>query len=108
MNDGFFITFTEPWYNMKLEEVIYKTPELTEEELLEELSKNESFLSNDLLSVLKAISDLHAIPVNKLILNEWNLIQEKKSNLSRSRRDQINALVGTSVLHLIQKHDEKD
>lgn len=107
MNDQFLI-FTEPWNNMKLDDIIYETPELTEEALLEELSKNESFLSNDLLSVLKATSELHAIPVNKLIFNEWGLIQKKKSKLSRSRRDQINALVGTSALHLIRKQDEKD
>lgn len=76
---------------MKIEDVLYETPEMTEEKLLELIEEHKSFLKSYLL---KQFED------NKAILDEWDLIQEKKSKLTRSQRDQICSLVSVCLIKM--------
>ena len=76
---------------MKIKELIYQTPEMTEEKLLELIGEYKSFLKKYLLNQFED---------NKAILNEWDLIQEKKSKLTRSQRDQICGLVSTCLFKM--------
>lgn len=76
---------------MKIKDVLYETPEMTEEKLLELIEKHKSFLKSYLL---KQFED------NKAILDEWDLIQEKKSKLTRSQRDQICSLVSVCLIKM--------
>lgn len=81
---------------MKIKDVLYKTPEMTEEKLLELIGEHKSFLKSYLL---KQFED------NKAILDEWDLIQEKKSKLTRSQRDQVCSLVSVCLIKMT-KGDE--
>lgn len=76
---------------MKIKDVLYETPEMTEEKLLELIEEHKSFLKSYLL---KQFED------NKAILDEWDLIQEKKSKLTRSQRDQICSLVSVCLIKM--------
>jgi hypothetical protein len=79
---------------MSIKELIRKTPELTEEKLLEIIDSNKSFLD------LKEWS--RGRYTAKEILDEWDLIQLKKSNLTKSQRDQICALVSVSLVNMVK------
>lgn len=81
---------------MKIKDVLYKTPEMTEEKLLELIGKYKFFLKSYLL---KQFED------NQSILDEWDLIQEKKSKLTRSQRDQVCSLVSVCLIKMT-KSDE--
>ena len=78
---------------MKLEDVLYKTPEMTEEKLLEIMDKYKGFLNVFNWSKNK-YSNM------KDILNEWDLIQAKKSKLSRDQRDQICSFVSVCLIRM--------
>ena len=65
---------------MKLEDALYKTPEMTEEKLLSLIDKK-NYSAQD-------------------ILNEWDLIQAKKSKLSKDQRDQICFLVSMCLIEM--------
>jgi len=76
---------------MKIKDILYETPEMTEEKLLELIGKHKPFLKSYLL---KQFED------DKSILDEWDLIQEKKSKLTRSQRDQICSLVSVCLIKM--------
>lgn len=93
---------------MKLEDVLYKTPEMTEEKLLELIDKSKQFLKKDLYKILfNKTPDKDESKVNKTILDEWDLIQEKQSNLTKSQRDQVLALVSYCLIQMTKGEDEK-
>lgn len=83
---------------MKIEELLYKTPEMTEEKLLELMDKRKGFLNFKTWSRNK-YSDM------KDILNEWDLIQVKQSNLTRSQRDQICAFVSACLIEMTKGNE---
>ena len=89
---------------MKIKELIYKTPEMTEEKLLEIIDKNLSMIKN---SAKNRIRELHKGEYNlaKAFLDEYDLIQEKKSYLTKSQRDQIVGFVGLCMIKMT-KGDE--
>lgn len=76
---------------MKIKDILYEAPEMTEEKLLELIGKHKPFLKSYLL---KQFED------DKAILDEWDLIQEKKSKLTRSQRDQICSLVSVCLIKM--------
>lgn len=78
---------------MKIEELIYKVPEMTEEKLLELINKRKGFLKFKAWSRNK-YSDA------KEILNEWDLIQMKKSTLTKSQRDLICSFVSACLIEM--------
>ena len=83
---------------MKIEDALFKTPEMSEEKLLKlidekkyvlykEWARNKNYTARD-------------------ILNEWDLIQQKKSKLTKSQRDQINMLVSMCLITMVKKNPE--
>lgn len=83
---------------MKIKEALYKTPEMTEEKLLELMDKRKGFLNFKTWSRNK-YSDM------KEILDEWDLIQIKKSNLTKSQRDQICAFVSACLIEMTRGNE---
>lgn len=90
---------------MKIEELIYKTPEMSEEKLIELLDKYSPLLKREIkfrLNQLHKEKDL-----SEALLTEYDLIQDKKSNLSKSQRDQIIGFVGMCMIQMTKGEDEK-
>lgn len=83
---------------MQIKDLIRTTPELTEEKLLEIIDSNKGFLDLKEWSRGKYTA--------QEILDEWDLIQLKKSNLTRSQRDQICALVSVSLVTMVKDDGE--
>lgn len=81
---------------MKLEEALYKAPEVSEEKLLELIQKRIGFLN------LKSWSRNKYTPED--ILKEWDNIQIKKSSLSRNQRDQICAFVSACLIEMVKSN----
>lgn len=90
---------------MKIEELIYKTPEMSEEKLIKLLDKYSPLLKREIkfrLNQLHKEKDL-----SKALLTEYDLIQDKKSNLSKSQRDQVIGFVGMCMIQMTKGEDEK-
>ena len=90
---------------MKIEELIYKAPEMSEEKLIELLDKYSPLLKREIkfrLNQLHKEKDL-----SKALLTEYDLIQDKKSNLSKSQRDQVIGFVGMCMIQMTKGEDEK-
>lgn len=89
---------------MKIKELLYKTPEMTEEKLLEIIDKNLSLMRN---SAKKRIRELHKKETNlaKAFLDEYDLIQDKKSYLTKSQREQIVGFVGLCMIQMTKSND---
>lgn len=89
---------------MKINELLYKTPEMTEEKLLEIIDKALPMMRN---STKNRIRELHKEENNlaKAFLDEYDLIQDKKSYLTKSQRDQIVGFVGLCMIKMT-KGDE--
>ena len=83
---------------MKIDELIYKTPEVSEEKLLELLEKRKGFLNLKQWSRNRYSS--------KEILDEWDLIQVKQSKLSKNQRDQICAIVSACLIEMVKGDDK--
>jgi hypothetical protein len=83
---------------MKLKDVLYKTPEMTEEKLLEIIKKNLPTVKN---SIKRDVSKIHPeTELSQAFLDEFDLIQEKKSKLSRDQRDDITGFVGLCIIKM--------
>ncbi len=83
---------------MKIKEVIYNTPEMTEEKLLQKINDNIKFLKKDLKSRIK---ELHrGEELNKAILDEYDNIQDKQSYLTKSQRNTVIGYVGLCMIEM--------
>ena len=89
---------------MKIKELIYKTPEMTEEKLLEIIDKTLPIMRN---STKNRIRELHKKENNlaKAFLDEYDLIQDKKSYLTKSQRDQIVGFVGLCMIKMTKGNE---
>ncbi len=88
---------------MKIKDLIYKTPEMTEEKLLTIIDKNKMMVSKYLIKRLK---ELHKdIDLNKAFLDEYDLIQDEKSNLTRGQRDMVVGFVGVCMIEMTKDND---
>lgn len=92
------------YINMKIKELLYKTPEMTEERLLEIMKSHEDWIKG----VLKnRLFELHKeLPLNKAILKEYDLIQDKKSYLTKSQREEIYGFVGVCMIEMTKKNED--
>lgn len=81
---------------MKLNDVIYKAPEMSNEKLLELLDKNKKLIYREWFK---------GKYTPEQIINEWNLIQQKKSKLSKSQREQIQGLVGICLIKMTKGNE---
>jgi len=83
---------------MKIKDLIYKTPEMTEEKLLTIIDKNKMMVSKYLIKRLK---ELHKdVDLNKAFLDEYDLIQDKKSFLTKSQRNMVIGFVGVCMIEM--------
>ena len=89
---------------MKIKELLYKTPEMTEEKLLEIMKEKLPMLKNKTL--VDRINQLyHYDDIPKSLLNEYDLIQDKKSNLTKSQRDIVVGFVGLCMIYMVKGNE---
>ena len=86
---------------MTLEEIKNKYLDVTEEKLLENIEKYKSYMRWTTLDRVKNYNK--DLPDSEAIINEWNKIQEKKSYLSSSERNEIAVFVGMCIVDIINK-----
>jgi len=89
---------------MKIKELITQTPEMTEEKLLEIINKNLSIMRPESKN---RIMELHKGETNlaKAFLDEYDLIQDKKSYLTKSQRDQIIGFIGLCMIKMTKGNE---
>ena len=88
---------------MKIKDLIFETPEMTEEKLLTIIDENLKMVDSSLRRRLKEIHK--EMDLNKAFLDEYDLIQDKKSFLTKSQRDFIIGFVGMCMIKMT-KGDE--
>jgi len=85
---------------MKIKDIIYETPEITEEKLLEIINKNIPMMRKE---ARNRIQQLHkGIDLAQAFLDEYDLIQDKKSNLTKGQRDQVIGFVGLCMIKMVK------
>jgi hypothetical protein len=89
---------------MKIKELLYKTPKMTEEKLLEIIDKTLPMMKN---STKNRIRELHKEENNlaKAFLDEYDLIQDKKSYLTKSQREQIVGFIGLCMIKMTKDNE---
>jgi len=92
---------------MKINELLYKTPEMTENKLLEIMDSHLKWIKKDLKS---RIIDLHKgsskpFDFSQSLLDEYDLIQDKKSNLTKGQRDQVIGFVGLCMFEMTKGNE---
>jgi len=89
---------------MKIKDIIYNTPEISEEKLLEIINNELDFLKRINKSLINRILNIHnySEPINKLLLKEYDLIQDKKSFLTKSQRDLVIGFVGACMIKIVK------
>ena len=89
---------------MKIKELLYKTPEITEEKLLETIDKTLPIITN---SIKNRIRELHKGELNlaKAFLDEYDLIQDKKSYLTKGQRNQVVGFVGLCMIKMTKGNE---
>ena len=87
---------------MKIKELLYKTPEMTEEKLLEIIKNELGALKKVNKIIIKRLLEIYGIvePVEELILKEFDKIQDKKSYLTKSQRDLLTGFVGSCMIKM--------
>lgn len=88
---------------MKIKDLIAKTPEVSEEKLLEFIENSKHFLRK---STAKAVYTRNIDNDAQCILNEYDKIQEKKSYLTKSQRDEIIGFVGWCMIQMVKADGE--
>lgn len=87
---------------MKIKELIYETPEMSEEKLLKIMNSHLNWVKKDLKHRLKT---LHTTPnkpfdLSQAFLDEYDLIQDKKSYLTKGQRNVVVGFVGTCMIEM--------
>ena len=88
---------------MKIKDILYKTPEMSEEKLIEIINKNLPIMRRE---AKDRIRELHkGKDLAQAFLDEYDAIQDKKSYLTRGQRNQIVGFVGLCMIQMA-KSDE--
>ena len=90
---------------MKVKELIANTPEMTEEKLLKIMDSHLDWIPKKFFRRLK---ELHKEEnnISKMILNEYDLVNDKKSYLTKSQRDMIVGFVGVCAIEMVKDNGE--
>ncbi len=91
---------------MKLNNVIYNTKEISESKLLDIIKNNFKLTSRSLRVKLKELYSEKDI--SNIILDEYDLIQQKKSLLTKSQRDQILGFIGLCIIKMVKGNEKED
>ena len=91
---------------MKIKELLYKTPEMTEEKLLEIIDNELPILKRINKNLINRINQIckHSNPINNLILKEFDVIQDKKSYLTKLERDMLTGFVGACMIKMTKEN----
>lgn len=86
---------------MKIKDIIYKTPEITEEKLLEFIKVSLPMMKNKTL--IERVRYFHNdVDLPQAFLDEYDLIQDKKSYLTKTQRDIIVGFVGLCMIKMVK------
>ena len=91
---------------MKLNNVIYNTKEISESKLIDIIKNNFKLTSRSLRVKLKELYSEKDI--SNIILDEYDLIQQKKSLLTKSQRDQILGFIGLCMIKMVKGNEKED
>lgn len=91
---------------MKLNNIIYNTKEISESKLLDIIKNNFKLTSRSLRVKLKELYSEKDI--SNIILDEYDLIQQKKSLLTKSQRDQILGFIGLCMIKMVKGNEKED
>ena len=88
---------------MKIKDIIYETPEITEEKLLELINENIPMMRE---GARNRIQELHkGVDLAQAFLDEYDLIQDKKSFLTKSQRNNVIGFVGLCMIQMVKGDD---
>jgi len=92
---------------MKIKELIYQTPEMTEEKLLEIINSHLDWIKKDLKHRIIKLhkSNDKSFNLAQMFLDEYDLIQDKKSFLTKSQRNIVIGFVGTCMFEMTKGND---
>jgi hypothetical protein len=92
---------------MKIKELIYETPEMTEEKLLEIMNSHLTWIRRDLRERIISIhrNPIEPFDLSQALLDEYDLIQDKKSLLTKSQRDIVIGFVGACMIKMTKGND---
>lgn len=79
---------------MNLSETLYTIPKLSDEKLIQIIDKNKSMINKNWFNFS-----------SKEILEEYDLIRNKKSKLTKSQRDTICDLVSFCMIKMTKNND---
>jgi hypothetical protein len=87
---------------MKISELIQKTPEMTEEKLLKIMNSHLDWIKKDLKNRIVGLHRSNDKPFDlaQAFLDEHDLIQDKKSYLTKSQREQVVGFVGFCMIQM--------
>ena len=89
---------------MKIKDIIYKTPEITEEKLLEFIKVSLPMMRNkELIERIRYFHKEADLP--QAFLDEYDLIQDKKSYLTKMQRDLVTGFVGLCMIKMVKADD---
>ena len=92
---------------MKIKDLIYETPEMTEEKLLTIINENikmvDSFLKKRLIEIHR--DSTKPFDLAQTFLDEYDLIQDKKSLLTNSQRKLVNGFVGYCMIKMTKGNE---
>ena len=92
---------------MKIKDLIYETPEMTEEKLLTIISENlkmvDSFLKKRLIEIHR--DSTKPFDLAQTFLDEYDLIQDKRSLLTNSQRKLVNGFVGYCMIKMTKGNE---
>lgn len=92
---------------MKIKELIYQTPEMSEEKLLTIINENlkmvDSFLKKRLIEIHR--DPAKPFDIAQAFLDEYDLIQDKKSLLTNSQRRLVNGFVGYCMIKMTKGNE---
>lgn len=94
---------------MKIKDILYQTPEMTEEKLLEIIDNNLELFEKKFKSLMQRVHSLHKEKkLPQAFLDEYDLIQDKKSYLTKSEREIVVGFVGYCMIQMTKGNGGRD
>ena len=92
---------------MKIKELIYQTPEMTEEKLLKIMDSHLNWIKKDMKDRIKELHKDLSKPfdLSQAFLDEYDLIQDKKSYLTKGQRNIVIGFVGTCMIEMTKGNE---
>ena len=92
---------------MKISELIQETPEMTEEKLLKIMDSHLDWIKKDLKNRVIELHRSNDKPFDlaQAFLDEYDLIQDKKSYLTKGQREQVVGFVGLCMIQMTKDNE---